>query len=67
MFEKLTPGQEIESTIVQISGDTIFIDLNAKSEGVIPTAYEPDDLSYPQSCIPTGGYCMPFPIPCLIQ
>lgn len=38
MFEKLTPGQEIESTIVQISGDTIFIDLNAKSEGIIPTA-----------------------------
>lgn len=38
MFEKLTPGQEIETTIVQISGDTVFIDLNAKSEGVIPCA-----------------------------
>jgi small subunit ribosomal protein S1 len=38
MFEKLTPGQEIETTIVQISGDTIFIDLNAKSEGVISSA-----------------------------
>ena len=38
MFEKLTPGQEIESTVVQISGDTVFIDLNAKSEGVISAA-----------------------------
>lgn len=38
MFEKLTPGQEIETTIVQISGDTVFIDLNAKSEGVISCA-----------------------------
>lgn len=38
MFEKLTPGQEIETKIVQISGDTVFIDLNAKSEGVIPCA-----------------------------
>ena len=38
MFEKLTPGQEIETTVVQVSGDTVFIDLNAKSEGVISTA-----------------------------
>lgn len=35
MFEKLIPGQKIESTVVAVSGDTIFIDLNAKSEGVI--------------------------------
>lgn len=35
MFEKLTPGQEIESTVVAVSGDTVFIDLNAKSEGII--------------------------------
>ncbi len=38
MFEKLTPGQEIESTIVAINGDTVFIDLNAKSEGVVNSA-----------------------------
>lgn len=38
MFEKLTSGQEIETTVVQIAGDTVFIDLNAKSEGVIPTS-----------------------------
>ena len=35
MFEKLTPGQEIETSVVAVSEDTIFIDLNAKSEGVI--------------------------------
>ena len=38
MFEKLVPGQEIESTVVAINGDTIFIDMSAKSEGVIASA-----------------------------
>ena len=38
MFEKITPGQEIESTVVAINADTIFIDLNAKSEGVVNIA-----------------------------
>ena len=32
------PGQEIETTIVQISGDTIFLDLNAKTEGTLDSA-----------------------------
>lgn len=31
-------GQEIETTIVQISGDTIFLDLNAKTEGTLDSA-----------------------------
>lgn len=38
MFEKITPGQEIETTVVAINADTIFIDLNAKSEGVVNIA-----------------------------
>lgn len=32
------PGQEIETVIVQISGDTIFLDLNAKTEGTLDSA-----------------------------
>ena len=32
------PGQEIETTIVQISGDTIFLDLSAKTEGTLDSA-----------------------------
>lgn len=43
MFEKLTPGQEIESTVVAINGDTIFIDLSAKSEGVVDAAEYTDE------------------------
>lgn len=43
MFEKLTPGQEIESTVVAINGDTVFIDMNAKSEGVISSAEFADE------------------------
>lgn len=37
------PGQEIETTIVQISGDTIFLDLNAKTEGILDKAELTDD------------------------
>lgn len=33
--KKLKPGQEITTVIAQISGDTIFLDLSAKSEGVL--------------------------------
>ena len=29
------PGQEIETKIVAISGDCVFLDLNAKSEGIL--------------------------------
>ncbi len=32
------PGQQIETKIVAIAGDTVFIDLNMKSEGMIDTA-----------------------------
>jgi small subunit ribosomal protein S1 len=35
MFE---PGEQIETTIVAVSGDTVFLDLNAKSEGVLDRA-----------------------------
>ncbi len=34
-FQKLVPGQEITTVIAAISGDTVFLDLSAKSEGVL--------------------------------
>ncbi len=34
----LEPGQEIETTIVAISGDYVFLNLNTKSEGVLERA-----------------------------
>lgn len=43
MFEKLSIGQAIESSVVAISGDSVFIDLNAKSEGVIDASEFLDD------------------------
>lgn len=33
--ESLQPGQEVESTVVSISGDYIFLDLGGKSEGIL--------------------------------
>ena len=35
MFTKLEKGQQIETTVAAISGGCIFLDLNAKSEGVL--------------------------------
>lgn len=40
MFE---PGQQIETTIVAVSGDTVFLDLNAKSEGILDLAELTDE------------------------
>ena len=34
-MKMLEPGQEIQSKIVAISDDCIFLDLNAKSEGIL--------------------------------
>ncbi len=34
-LNKLVPGQEISTVIAAISGDTVFLDLSAKSEGVL--------------------------------
>ena len=34
-MKRLEPGQEIETTIVAITKDCIFLDLSSKSEGVL--------------------------------
>jgi small subunit ribosomal protein S1 len=37
-MERMEPGQAFETTIVSISGDTIFLELNGKSEGILDAA-----------------------------
>ena len=37
-MEKFLKGQQIETTVVQISADSVFVDLNSKSEGIIDKA-----------------------------
>ncbi|MCK5737308.1 MAG: S1 RNA-binding domain-containing protein, partial [Spirochaetaceae bacterium] len=37
-FESLEPGQSIETTIVSISGENIFLQLSGKSEGILDAA-----------------------------
>lgn len=37
------PGQEVETTVVQVSADTVFIDLGLKSEGFVDKAEFTDD------------------------
>ena len=37
-MDSLEPGQQIETTIVSISGDSIFLELSGKSEGVLDSA-----------------------------
>ena len=34
-WNRLVPGQQITTVIAAISGDTVFLDLSAKSEGVL--------------------------------
>lgn len=43
MMNKFIPGQEIETTIVAISGDCIFLDMNSKSEGILDKAEVTDE------------------------
>ena len=37
-MSRLTLGQEIEAVVVAVTNDCVFIDLNAKSEGIIDKA-----------------------------
>lgn len=37
-MDSLEPGQQIETTIVSISGDSIFLELGGKSEGILDRA-----------------------------
>ena len=41
------PGQLVETTVVAISGDTVFIDLGLKSEGFVDVADFKGKLSRP--------------------
>ncbi len=42
-FRKLSPGQKLTATIVGIDGETLFLDVGAKSEGVIETSEFTDE------------------------
>jgi small subunit ribosomal protein S1 len=37
-MQMFQPGQQIEAAVVAVSGDTVFIDLSLKSEGIIDSA-----------------------------
>jgi len=37
-METLEPGQQIETTVISIAGETVFLQLSGKSEGVLDTA-----------------------------
>ncbi len=42
-MDKLKPGQPVKTVIVSISGDTVFLELSGKSEGVLDRAELTDD------------------------
>lgn len=37
-MEALEPGQQIETTVISVAGDTVFLELSGKSEGVLDAA-----------------------------
>lgn len=42
-FKKLSRGDRIEATVIQVDKDRVFVDLGTKSEGVIPLSELTDD------------------------
>ncbi len=59
-FRKLSPGQKLTATIVGIDGETLFLDVGAKSEGVIETSEFTDENG--ELTVTTGNsvevYCL---------
>ncbi|MCQ2613034.1 MAG: S1 RNA-binding domain-containing protein [Treponemataceae bacterium] len=57
-MKNLEPGDEINAQIVAISGDTIFLDLNSKSEGVLAASELTDDKGV--LSVQTGDFVKAF-------
>ncbi len=44
-FKRLTKGERLEATVIQVERDRVFVDLGTKSEGIVPIAELSDDHS----------------------
>jgi 4-hydroxy-3-methylbut-2-enyl diphosphate reductase len=42
-FKKLTKGDRIEATVIQVDSDRVFVDLGTKAEGIVPLGELTDD------------------------
>jgi 4-hydroxy-3-methylbut-2-enyl diphosphate reductase len=42
-YKRLTKGERIEATIIQVDRDKVFVDLGTKSEGIVPLGELSDD------------------------
>ncbi|MBX3119445.1 MAG: S1 RNA-binding domain-containing protein [Fimbriimonadaceae bacterium] len=42
-FKRLTKGERLEATVIQVERDRVFVDLGTKSEGIVPIAELLDD------------------------
>lgn len=42
-FKKLTKGDRVEATVIQVDSDRVFVDLGTKAEGIVPIAELTDD------------------------
>lgn len=42
-FKRLTKGERVEATVIQVEKDRVFVDLGTKSEGIVPIAELTED------------------------
>lgn len=54
-YKKLSRGDRVEATVIQVDNDRVFVDLGTKSEGIIPLSELSDDgLGHPSDHVKAG-------------
>ncbi|MEQ1822534.1 MAG: 30S ribosomal protein S1 [Fimbriimonadaceae bacterium] len=54
-YRKLSRGDRVEATVIQVDNDRVFVDLGTKSEGIIPMSELTDDnINHPSEAVKAG-------------
>lgn len=53
-YKKLSRGDRVEATVIQVDNDRVFVDLGTKSEGIIPLSELTDEGGVPSDHVKAG-------------
>lgn len=53
-YKKLSRGDRVEATVIQVDADRVFVDLGTKSEGIIPLSELTDEGGVPSDHVKAG-------------
>jgi len=53
-YKKLSRGDRVEATVIQVDADRVFVDLGTKSEGIIPLSELTDEGGVPADHVKAG-------------